>query len=156
MPDHIITSVSIFLAFSCYTLSMRRRFTPIETGTQFVVRADLNAFAPALNGMTLNQMKSRLLFREQDSGRFALELILGPDQEYPSHLHGSNEWCFVVEGDIGDQFGWKGQGDFFYNEKHSRHFQIRAGPNGCRLFVVKDFGDNVPRPEYDAWSCGCG
>ena len=97
-------------------------------------------------------MRQRLLFTEPDSGRFAMELIIAPHQGYPAHLHGSSEWCFLVQGEISDQFGTKNAGDFFYNEKHSLHHNIKAGPEGCTLLVVKDFGTNPPRPDLD---CGC-
>lgn len=91
----------------------------------------------------------RTLFVEPKSGRFALELVFGPHTKYPSHLHGSNEWCFIAQGELLDNFGLKRQGDFFYNELGSVHHSIQAGPMGCIIHVVKDRGENCPLPHLD-------
>lgn len=128
-----------------------------ENGVQFCVPKSLQEedYTPAQPTLPKTAMKKRELFTEPGSGRFALELILGPNQKYPSHLHGSAEWCFLVKGEIKDQFGVKQAGDFFYNEPFSLHFNIQAGEEGCTILVVKDKGGNAPRPELDHQDCCC-
>ena len=120
-------------------------------GRQFVIRHSERDedWTPALPTISKSAMRKRDLFNEPGSGRFALELVLGPNQQYPAHLHGSNEWCFLTKGELTDQFGTKHAGDFFYNEIRSLHYGIKAGKGGCTILVVKDFGGNIPRPDLD-------
>jgi hypothetical protein len=120
-------------------------------GRQFVIRKSSRDedWSPALPTVSTSLMRKRDLFSEPESGRFALELILSPHQRYPAHLHGSNEWCFLVQGELTDQFGTKFAGDFFYNEVRSLHYGIQAGKDGCTILVVKDCGGNMPRPDLD-------
>lgn len=113
-------------------------------------------YSPALPTLSVREMRQRVLFTEPETGRFALELILGPNQHYPAHVHGSAEWIFVVQGDFSDQHSTKHAGDFFYNERESLHYQIRSGAEGCVLLAVKDKGSNPPRPDLDgAAPCPC-
>ena len=121
-------------------------------GRQFVIRKSTRDedWSQALSTLPKSLMKKRDLFTEPGSGRFALELVLSPHQKYPSHLHGSNEWCFLVQGELKDQFGTKYAGDFFYNEVRSLHYGIQAGAEGCTILVVKDVGGNAPRPDLDS------
>ena len=120
-------------------------------GRQFVMQhSDRDEdWSQALPTVPKTDMKKRDLFVEPGSGRFALELVLGPNQKYPSHLHGSNEWCFLAKGELTDQFGVKRAGDFFYNEIRSLHYGIQAGSEGCTILVVKDLGGNKPMPDLD-------
>ncbi|KAH9254065.1 hypothetical protein BASA81_007940 [Batrachochytrium salamandrivorans] len=138
----------------------RKKFTPECTGGQFVVRKSIQPeldYSPALPTLTVHEMRQRVLFTEPETGRFALELVLGPNQHYPAHLHGSAEWLFVIQGEFLDQHSTKRAGDFFYNEKNSPHYHIRSGEEGCILLAVKDKGSNPPQPHLDqAVSCPCG
>jgi hypothetical protein len=104
---------------------------------------------PALPDIPMNKMKLRRLHVEENSKRFALELWLAPNVTYPSHIHGSAEWCWIAKGSLVDQWGEKKQGDFFYNESQSPHYNIRSGSQGVTIYVVKDVGNNMPAPHLD-------
>jgi hypothetical protein len=146
-----VSGVILFLQHK-RRISHHPRVNDGENGKQYVFvnkPPTDEEWIPALPNMSKEQMRMRPLYREPVSGRFALELVIGPNQKYPSHLHGSNEWCFLIQGEMSDQFGKKFAGDFFYNENRSLHYGIQAGPEGCTILVVKDFGTNIPRPELD-------
>jgi len=152
-------AIAAALSLTCLVLVRRKQMISSQSqgkddegGKQFVVRRARgdDEYAPALPTVPKDRMKKRDLFTEPKTGRFALELILSPFQKYPAHLHGSNEWCFLVQGELKDQFGTKYAGDFFYNELRSLHYSIQAGSEGCTILVVKDEGGNIPRPELDA------
>ena len=146
-----LVMVLFFLKIKTTTKRTKAAAAAFENGKQFVVQQPQSDadWSTALPGIPKEKMKSRELFREPSSGRFALELVIGPNEKYPSHLHGSCEWCFLTHGELSDQFGTKQAGDFFYNENASLHHSIRAGPEGCRILVVKDQGKNMPRPDLD-------
>ena len=148
-----MSAVGVVVATACALLwvARRSRNKPSAGGRQFVVRKGKSDedWEAALPSVPKSAMKKRDLFTEPASGRFALELVLSPNQKYPAHVHGSNEWCFLVQGDITDQFGTKHAGDFFYNEITSLHYGIQAGKDGCTILVVKDVGGNKPRPDLD-------
>jgi hypothetical protein len=148
-------ALALATALMTFVVVRRRRDVNAKSascdGRQFVVRRSDNPddWKQALHNVSKSDMKQRELFLEPGSGRFALELVLGPNQKYPAHLHISNEWCFLIQGEIKDQFGIKYAGDFFYNEIRSLHYGIQAGREGCTILVVKDLGGNIPKPELD-------
>lgn len=90
------------------------------------------------HGNVVKGAKVKMLSNNPDgSERFVLQLELGPDAFYPPHLHGSAEFCFLVRGQMIDNFGLKTAPCYMYNAPNSKHFNIYAGPEGCTILVVK-------------------
>ena len=68
-----------------------------------------------------------VIFEEAGTGRKVYHLKFEPNAVYPGHLHGSEEFCFLVHGSITDNFSNKTAPCFFYNPKDSMHVGIKAG-----------------------------
>ena len=74
----------------------------------------------------------------QTASNRVIKLRFKPNEVYNSHIHVSDEYCFLVSGELLDNYGTKQAPCFFFNPEGSRHEAIRAGPSGCEIWVVKE------------------
>lgn len=75
----------------------------------------------------IEETLKEVIWVEEPTGRKVYHLKFKPNEEYPGHMHGSEEFCFLVQGALTDNFSTKHAPCFFYNPNKSMHHNIQAG-----------------------------
>ena len=77
----------------------------------------------------------RILAKDLETGFYAEMQEIAPNSIFPEHRHINEEWIYVIEGQVEDEFGEYPMGTFKINKKDSVH--APRSKNGCKLIVVR-------------------
>lgn len=77
----------------------------------------------------------KILAKDLETGWFMELQEVASNSIFEKHQHGSDEWVYVIEGELEDEFGKYPAGTFKINTKDSVH--TPQSKNGCKLIVVK-------------------
>jgi 2-polyprenyl-3-methyl-5-hydroxy-6-metoxy-1,4-benzoquinol methylase len=76
------------------------------------------------------------ILAEDSETKFRAELHdIVPNSVFPEHRHTSEEWVYVLNGKLEDEFGEYSEGTFKINKKNSIH--TPRSQTGCRLLVFR-------------------
>jgi anti-sigma factor ChrR (cupin superfamily) len=86
--------------------------------------------------MPWQQLRENVLYKplaKDKSRNFQIDIMkLEPNITYKEHIHPDIEWIYILKGSMEDEKGAYKAGDFFINEKNSKHI-VKSGENGCEL-----------------------
>lgn len=88
-------------------------------------------------------IETRRLHVDRSADRVTMMVRMAPGTSYPAHLHGGDEECYVISGDlrVGDELSMRA-GDYQMARKGSRH-PIQSTEHGCVLFLVTSLQDEI-------------
>ena len=77
----------------------------------------------------------KMLARDENRNLQIDKIRIAPNAKIAAHAHPDFEWIYVLRGEISDDRGVFRAGDFFVNEKNSKHAP-RVGADGCEILCV--------------------
>lgn len=84
----------------------------------------------------------RRLFVDRAGDRITMLIRMAPGSAYPPHVHGGDEECFVVAGELRVEDVLMRAGDYQHAPAGTRH-GVQSTETGCTLLITSSAGDEL-------------
>jgi len=91
---------------------------------------------------TVEGIRARVLRVDEDRDEVTMLVRMDPGTSYPSHRHGGDEQCYVLQGDLQVEDQLMQAGDYQFAPAGSIH-GVQSTKQGCTLLLVSSRSDEI-------------